>query len=191
MKKIQLLPFLLLFLVVAACETGPVGPVGPSGPQGAQGVDGLPGESGIVFEFQDVDIAPPNYEVFLNFDDNFEGLESDHALVYLLWDIIEDSNGDPLDVWRQVPQSLLTQNGLLIYNFDFSRVDVRLFLAAEFDLGLLGPLDLDDWIVRVVVIPGDFWGGRTSVDVNDYYAVEKAYGLPKIPAHTSAITRRN
>ena len=191
MKKIQLLPFLLLFLVVAACETGPAGPVGPPGPQGAQGVDGLPGESGIVFEFQDVDIAPPNYEVFLNFDDDFEGLDTDHALVYLLWAIIKDSNGDPLDVWRQVPQSLLTQNGLLIYNFDFSRVDVRLFLAADFDLGLLGPQDLDDWIVRVVVIPGDFWGGRTSVDVNDYNAVEKAFGLPKIPAHTSAITRRN
>ena len=191
MKKIQLLPFLLLFLVVAACETGPAGPVGPPGPQGAQGADGLPGESGIVFEFQDVDIAPPNYEVFLNFADDFEGLETDHALVYLLWDQTTDSNGDPLDVWRQVPQSLLTQNGLLIYNFDFSRVDVRLFLAAEFDLALLEPIDLDDWIVRVVVIPGDFWGGRSSVDVSNYYAVEEAYGLPELPARTSVISRRN
>ena len=188
MKHMKQLSLLLLVLFSLSCA-GPEGPVGPAGQNGQNGLDGAPGEIGIVFEFSEVDFVAPNYEAYLNYPDNFEGLESDVALVYLLWDVIDDQ-GTLTDVWRQIPQSLLTANGLLIYNFDFTLVDVRLFLAAEFDLGLLQPIDTDDWVVRVVVVPGNFWAGRTSVDHSDYYAVQEAYGLPELPIVHNKVTRR-
>ena len=190
MKKIQQLSLLLVVIFAFGCEPGPIGPTGSTGPPGPQGDPGVAGEIGIVFEFTNVDFVAPDYEVFLNYPDGFEGLESDVSLVYLLWDTTTDSNGDPLDIWRQIPQSLLTANGLLIYNFDFSRVDVRLFLAAEFSLDQLESIDTDDWIARVVVVPGDFWGGRSGVDQSDYYAVQEAYGLPELPAHADVVSRR-
>ena len=171
--------------------TESVGPQGPQGPEGPQGPIGVAGESGFVFEYTDVDFNAANdYEVYLDYPEDFEGVDSDVALVYLLWDVTTDGNGNDLEVWRQVPQTILTSSGLLQYNFDFTKFDVHLFLAAEFDLGLLQPIDTDDWIVRVVVVPGTFWGGRSGVDHSDYNAVKEAYGLPDLGTHT-AISRRN
>jgi hypothetical protein len=171
--------------------------VGPQGPQGAQGADGpqgpigAAGESGFVFEYTEVDFTTANnYEVYLDYPTDFEGVDSDVALVYLLWDVSTDGDGNALEVWRQVPQTLLTSNGLLQYNFDFTKFDVHLFLSAEFNLDLLQPIDTDNWIVRVVIVPGTFWDGRSSVDHNDYTAVKEAYGLPDLGEHT-AISRRN
>ena len=140
---------------------------------------------------EEVSFTAPDYEVFLSYTDDFEGLESDVALVYMLWDVQTDSNGDPLEIWRQVPQTVLTPSGLLQYNFDFSMVDVHLFLDAEFNLNTLTAVDTDDWVVRVVVVPGDFWtSGRSSVDHSDYDAVIKHYGLPKLPKHIITKSRR-
>ncbi len=192
-----LLTSLLLGFVVSSCyveEPYPEryeGPPGPQGPQGPQGPEGAAGESGFVFEFDAVSFTAPDYEVFLSYSDDFEVLESDVALVYLLWDVQTDSNGDPLEVWRQIPQTVLTPDGLLQYNFDFSMVDVHLFLDAEFDLNTLTAQDTDDWVVRAVVVPGDFWtSGRNSVDHSDYDAVIEHYGLPQLPAHDSVKSRR-
>lgn len=189
--KLKFVPVLIAIATFAlSCTTEVIGPVGPQGPQGPQGPEGVPGENAYVFEYSDVDfLAANNFEVYLDYPADFEGLDSDVALVYLLWDVVTDGDGNPLEVWRQVPQSLLTSNGLLMYNFDFSKVDVHLFLAAEFDLNLLEPIDTDDWIVRVVVVPGQFWGGRSNVDHSDYHAVAEAYGLPEFDIH-DAITRR-
>ena len=177
MKRIQ--QFILAFLVIslASCTTEVVGPEGPQGPEGPAGVNA---GSAILFEYSNVDFVGPDYEVFLDYPDDFEGFDSDVTLVYLLWEVDNDSG---LEIWRQLPQTILTADGILNYNFDFTTIDVHLFLSLDFDPASLLPKDTDDWIVRTVIIPGNFWGGRSSVDHSDYYAVKEAYGLPDMPKH--------
>ena len=192
MKTIQQLLMAILVISLAACTTetiGPPGPQGSQGPEGPTGPTGAQGESAFVFEYSNVNFIGPDYEVFLNYPDDFTGLDSDVTLVYLLWEVTTDGDGNNLEIWRQLPQTIFTANGLLNYNFDFSRIDFHIFLTTEFDPALLEPVDTDDWIVRAVVVPGNFWGGRSSVDHSDYNAVKEAYGLPEMPTHT-AVKRR-
>ena len=182
MKTIQQLLMAILVFAISACTTETIGPQGPQGPEGPAGEQG---ESAILFEYSNVDFIAPNYDVLLDYPSDFTGLESDVTLVYLLWEV----DLDGLEIWRQLPQTIFTTNGLLNYNFDFTTVDFRLFLTTEFDPSLLEAVDTDDWIVRAVIVPGNFWGGRTSVDHSDYYAVKEAYGLPEMPKHT-VVNRR-
>jgi len=183
MKRLLILTSLsVLLLFLANCgEDGPPGPQGPQGPQG------LPGESGFVFEYENVDFFGPNYEVFLDFGD-FEVLPSDVALVYFLWEV-QDNNGQPLEIWRQLPQTIFHPSGLLIYNFDFAITDVRLFLETDFPPEFLAPIDTDDWIVRVVIAPGDFVTG-SRVDLSNYDNVKEKLGLPDLPKRNSTGKRR-
>lgn len=161
---------------------GPVGPVGPTGPQGAAG------ESGYVFEYSDINFVGPEYEVFLNFPDGFETLVTDVSLVYFLWEV-QEVDGEVIEIWRQLPQQVFTENGLLQYNFDFSLYDVRLFLDGEFNLDFLTAIDTDDWVARVVIVPGNFWdSGR--IDFSNYHEVEKALGLPQFSEKEAINTRR-
>jgi len=191
MKALQIFSVLTIFLMTACIKEevinepvpGPQGPVGPQGPAG---------ESGFVFEYEDVDFTSPDYEVLLPFPEDFEGLPSDVSLVYLLWDVQEDDNGEILEIWRQAPQTVFTEYGTLLYNFDSTPFDVNLFLDGNFNLDMLGALDTDDWVVRVVVVPGDFReeGGRTSLDFGNYQSVKKAFGLPDLPSHDKYVERR-
>lgn len=180
MKRITLLTGLCgILLTLSNC-----GEEGPPGPQGPQGV---PGESGFVFEYENVDFIGPNFEVFLDFGD-FEVLPSDVALVYFLWEV-QDNNGEPLEIWRQLPQTVFHPSGLLIYNFDFAISDVRLFLEADFPAEFLAPIDTDDWIVRVVIAPGDFVTGN-RMDLGNYDLVKEKLGLPELPIKNSGTKRR-
>ena len=190
MKTLQQLLIAILAISLAACTTETIGPPGPPGPTGPEGPTGAQGESAFVFEYSNVDFIGPDYEVFLSYPDDFTGLESDVTLVYLLWEVTTDGDGNDLEIWRQLPQTIFTANGLLNYNFDFSRIDFNIFLTTEFDPSLLEAIDTDDWIVRAVVVPGNFWGGRTSVDHSDYNAVKEAYGLPEMPTHIAAKRRK-
>ena len=107
-----------------------------------------------------------------------------------MWEVTTDGDGNDLEIWRQLPQTIFTANGLLNYNFDFTTIDFHLFLSINFDASLLVPRDTDDWIVRAVIVPGNFLGGRTSVDHSDYNAVKEAYGLPEMPTHIVAKRRK-
>ena len=170
--------YLISLLILAACEgpTGPVGPVGPVGP------DGEPGEIGFVMEWKDVDFTASedpdeDYKVLLDFNDfEFEGLDSDISLVYFLWEV--DPTTD-LEVWRPLPQTLIVKEGLLQYNYDFTKFDVKLSMDADFDLNSLGANDTDDWIVRVVVVPGEFVGGRKAASIIDCHVLAERLGLPE------------
>ncbi len=186
MKTILNLWIFAMIAVLSSCisETGPVGPQGPQGEQGLQG------ESGYVFEYEDVDFTAPEYEVFLPFPDDFESLNSDVALVYLLWDVVKVDDVDT-EVWRQVPQNIITNEGLLQYNFDFSMLDVRLFMDAEFNMDLLAANDTDDWVVRVVIVPGDFWNSaRLSSSELSYSDVKEMLGLPDLATPNIGLDRR-
>ena len=185
--KNLLLPFSLsIFALFSSCvDEGPIGPMGPQGPQGPAGNDGAPGESGYVFEYEDINFTASNdYAVLLEYPNDFEGLDSDVALVYFLW-AVDDSG---TEIWRQLPQTIFTEFGILQYNFDFTKFDVNLFLDADFNLDFLGAGDTDSWVARVVIVPGDFWNsGR--IDFSDYHQVKEALGLPDLQSHNVAYTR--
>lgn len=183
MKNLYTLPILSTILLTACYTNTEVGPPGPQGPQGPQGV---PGESGYVFEWENVSFTAPDYQEILEYPSDFEGYDSDVALVYLLWGVDENTG---LEIWRPLSQSLFTDNGLLIYNYDHTKYDVRLFLDAEFPLDWLGADYTDAWIVRVVVVPGSFWSsGRTGIP--EYEELEEALGLPEFHPDTNGYTRR-
>ena len=190
MKTIANILIIVMITVVSSCTSDNVGPAGPMGPQGNDGLQGEKGDSGFVFEYDQINFTAPDYEVFLSFPDDFQSLSSDVALVYLLWDVVE-VDGVDTEVWRQIPQTILTNEGTLQYNFDFSLVDVRLFMDASFDLALLGALDTDDWVARVVVVPGDFWSsGRLKSGEIQYNDLREMLGLPELAVPKTVFTRR-
>jgi hypothetical protein len=108
----------------------------------------------------------------------------------MLWDVVE-IDGVDTEVWRQVPQSLFLQQGTLRYNFDFTTADVRLFMEADFDMSSLGAIDTDDWIVRVVIVPGDFWNSsRIAAGEIAYEQLEEMLDLPELPTPPTETVRR-
>lgn len=177
MKK--LIPFVLLLTVFAACE-GPEGAEGPIGPQGPAGDDAINIES-FVFEYS-FSFETPDYSVLLEYPEDFQALESDVTLVFLLWGQTEDGH----DVWRALPQNILTDNGILQYNYDFTTRDAVVFLTSEFDSSELTPEDTDDWIARVVVVPGSFLNGKMgAIDLTDYEQVSAVMDFADAPVQVS------
>ena len=175
MKRIILSILILIPILIQGCYVETEGPPGPSGFNGQDGRDGQDGENGLeafVFEYE-FTFNRTDYREILSLPDDFQMLESDVALVYFLWEVDDNDN----EIWRLLPQNIFTPEGLLQYNFDFTRVDASVFLDAEFNLDNLGPSYLDDWIARVVVVPGNFNG---RMDFTDYNAVKEAFDLKDI-----------
>ncbi len=173
MKTTTLLSALVFLFIAASCNIE--GVEGPPGIPGRDGLDGLDGEEAYVFEYT-ADFRAPDYSALFELPGDFTMLESDVALVYLLWEVLEDGT----EIWRPLPMSLFTADGLLQYSFDHSIFDVSVFLDAEFPLGFLGPDLTDAWIVRVVIVPGLFGtNGRyiSPVNYEDYSAVQEHYKL--------------
>lgn len=164
MKKLYIL---LLFVgaIISSCGDG------PPGPQGPPGFDGLDGEESFVFEYE-FSFTAPDYEVLLNLPDNFVMLDSDVMLVYFLWDV-----QDGIEIWRALPQTLYLSDGILAYNFDHTKFDANVFLDGTVNLDFLGADFTDNWIARIVVVPGQFFSGRTSIDFSDYDQVKAAFNL--------------
>jgi hypothetical protein len=175
MKNLKyLIPVVLIAMF--SCEINEVGPVGPVGPEGPQGPPGKDGEEAYTFEYT-VSFGAPDYNVLIAHPESFDMLNSDMALVYFLWGQ-EDVDGETLDIWRALPQTLFIDQGFVQYNYDFTTRDVSLFLDADFDRSTLGSEYLDDWIVRIVVIPAQFANnGRMSLDLRDYNAVREYFNL--------------
>jgi hypothetical protein len=191
MKRIANIVAIVIVLFTFGCisEEGPVGPQGPEGPQGLEGPQGPAGESGYVFEFEDINFTAPDYEVFLTYPNDFEGLDSDVALIYLLWGV-ENVDGVDLEVWRPLPQTVIDERGSLVYNYDFTINDARLFLQATYDLNDLQAIDTDNWIARVVVVPGNFWVSSRLQGIVEYNDLKNALGLPDLPKHENVTKRR-
>ncbi|MTI41590.1 collagen-like protein [Fulvivirga lutimaris] len=191
MKILLTMISLGLLLTFGACSIsndGPIGPQGPQGPQGPTGPQGLDGEEAYVFEYEGVSFTGPDYEVVLPYADDFTALTSDVTLVYLLWGT-DEVDGETVEVWRPLPQSIITANGLLQYNFDFTIYDVKLFLDAQFPLDNLTAQDTDNWVVRIVVVPGKFWNGRKG-STPSYDEVVELYNLPDLGGHENIIERK-
>ncbi|WP_026950893.1 hypothetical protein [Algoriphagus mannitolivorans] len=151
---------LIGLLAFQACE----GPMGPPGPEGAPGVT-IVGEA---FEVE-VDFTSQNgYEGIFDFQPAI--LESDVVLAFIEW---ETSNNQ--SVWRALPQTVFFNEGVLMYNYDFTRSDFRIFLDGPLNFSTLGPEWTQDQVFRIVVVPADFAGAR--IDWTDYEGVTRLLGL--------------
>ncbi len=159
MKKLLTILFAGIILFLQSCE-------GPPGPEGAQGKPGKDGgiEFSQVFEVKTSFTTANNFEAIYDFKPAI--FDSDMVVAYILWETINNNK-----VWRPIPQTVFFDEGVLIYNFDFTKADFRLFLETTFDPRTLG----SDWTAnqtfRVVVIPGEFANAR--LDLSNYEAVMK------------------
>lgn len=163
MKKLSLLILLGGLAFIHAC-VGPTGPPGLPGPPGADG-QVLLGEA---FEV-DVNFTAANgfLEEF-SFDPPI--FSSDVVLIYIRWETL---NGNT--IWRMIPQTVFFEEGALVYNFDFSRVDFAIFLETTFDPAVLDNSWTRNQRFRVVVVPAEL--GSARIDYSDYNAVIDMLGL--------------
>ncbi len=165
MKRI--LSFISVFaLLLTACE----GPPGPPGFNGYDGEDGgiiVSSAFEIVLDFN----AANNYEFIEPY--GFDVFPTDVTLVYILWE-----NIDGLDVWRLVPQTVEFDDGNLVYNYDFTQVDVRFFLEGSTNFSTLDFSYTRSQVFRVVVIPADNLG---RVDLSDIDSVSSFYDITDFP----------
>jgi hypothetical protein len=142
--------------------------VGPEGPPGADGLDGV----NIVSEVFEVKV---NFTAANNYSEQFKFtpaiVVSDVVLAFIEW---ETDGGN--SVWRALPQTVFfNEGGVLIYNYDFSKVDFRIFLDGSINPANLGPEWKSDQLFRVIVVPGDYASNR--IDWTNYEAVTSLLGL--------------
>lgn len=167
MKNINILILALFGLVVfQACE----GPLGPEGPQG------IPGEPGInivgtTYEVGANFTSANNYAEFFDFTEPL--VDGDALLVYMLE---ESPVSQGTFAWRLLPQTFYLEQGILVYNFDYTLDDFSIFLDnSPIDFSQLDPYYTTDLVFRVVVIPSDLIGAR--VDYTDYEATMKLLNI--------------
>ena len=146
MNKVILYSFLALVLL-NSCN----GPEGPIGPQGPEGISVFSNVMEVSVDFA----ASNNFEVLLDFPSDWIVYEADLIMVYLSYETISDSSG-PINVWRALPQTLLTNEGLLQYNFDHTYIDIRLFMQADYDLNLTTTADRENQVFKIAVIPAQY-----------------------------------
>ncbi|SHH47506.1 hypothetical protein [Winogradskyella jejuensis] len=140
-------------LVFTACE----------GPQGPPGFDGLNGVNFVGQSFErTVDLVAPDYRAEIEIPLDIELFETDMVLVYHLLGV----DNDGFDIWRLLPDTVYTDNGLEFqYNFEhnFDFVDIFIEGPSTLDLSTLLPGDTLDQTFRIVILPVDF---VNSVDLN-------------------------
>ena len=159
MKKIVSLLAIIGFFTLQSCE----GPQGPMGPPGHGDGDTI----AEVFEITASFTPDNNYQVFANLNPPI--YSSDVVLVYELAGVY---NGQ--DIWKQLPQVYTFNEGLLQYNFDFTRYDLSLYLDATFNPLILSSNWRHNKVFRVVIVPGAF---SAKVDTSDYYNVIEFYNI--------------
>lgn len=157
---------------------------GAPGPPGLNGLDGVNGEESYVFDYE-LNFTAPDYRVLLNLPNDFVMLDSDMMLVYFLWRV-----DDGVEIWRLLPQSLYFLDGILQYNYDFTKYDANIFLDGTVNFNGLSTTYTHNWIARIVVVPGQFTNGRSSIDYSDYNQVKELFNLSPLRISTENYTSR-
>ena len=154
---------------------------GRDGYDGKDGVDGV-NILGSAFEIEGDFTATNEYLLYFQFPNTVEVYESDIVLVYILWETVTGSDNKPLDVWRLLPQTVILDEGILQYNYDYTREDVQVFLGGTIDFATLLPAEWENQVFRIVVMPADF-AIDLSLDVTNYNMVMKSLdlGSSKVP----------
>ncbi len=170
----------IILVFALAVLTSCVGEPGPPGRDGLDGQDGQDGESflGSVFEIEGDFTNQNDYTLYFPFPSNVTVYDTDVVLVYILWEIGEDNEGNPIDIWRLLPQTVVLDEGVLQYNYDYTFADVQVFLEGTIDFNTLLPAETDDQVFRIVVFPADFITQK-SLDVSDYNMMMKSLDIKK------------
>lgn len=150
MRKSGIIMSLLLVLSLVACK-------GDRGPQGPAGINIL----GQVFE-KTVNFNPGNnFSVFIDFPSNVEVYEADAVLVYLLEEVVDGN----VDVWTPLPQTyFIGGQGTMIYSFNHTYLDLKIFLDADFPLGNLSSTFTQNQTFRIAVVPSEFANDNVSME---------------------------
>jgi len=156
MKTIKTVLLVISFaLIIASCE----GPMGPPGQDGEALI-------GSIFEFEGDFLPSNNYTLYYDFPTNFKVYDTDVVLVYILWDVV-NLDGKNTDVWRLIPQTLVLDQGILQYNFDYTINDVSVFIETTMPFNQLLPAETQDQVFRIAVLPADFVASKKSAELND------------------------
>lgn len=162
-QKISLF-LLTLFLISCQGETGPTGPQGPPGPVGS------------AYEVQASFSEENSYSVISAIPDNIEVLESDIVMVYLLWEVDQNTGND---VWQPLPVSVFFDDGELQYGFDHTVADVQLFLTGDTDLSTVGNEFTQDQIFRIAILPVDYVQSN-KINIENMQEVMNAVGQQNV-----------
>jgi hypothetical protein len=160
MKLTNLIFGLLAIVMIQSCE-------GPPGPEGKPGVNGV----NIVAEVFEVklDFTPENkFSQVFNLTPAI--LNSDMILVYIQWKKEENAS-----IWRALPQTAFFDQGILVYNYDFTSKDFRIFMDGQVNLTTLSAEWKTNQTFRVIIVPGKFSSAR--IDLTNYEAVTALLGL--------------
>ncbi len=173
MKTMKAMILAAVMTLLAACEGIP----------GRDGLDGIDGKDGVnllgsVFEIEGDFTAANDWTLYFAFPNTIKVFESDVVLVYLLWETVTGSDNKPMDVWRLLPQTIVLDEGILQYNYDFTLADVQVFLGGTVDFNTLLPAESQDQVFRIVVLPADF-AINNSLDVSNYNLIMKSLGVPE------------
>ncbi len=125
---------------------------------GRDGIDGEDGDAllGSIFEIEGDFTFENAYTLIHDFPLDFEIYDGDVVLVYILWAQVEQNDGSMLDIWRALPQTRVFEEGILQYNFDYTLVDVQIFLDGDIDFEILSAGDTHNQIFRIAVLPAAF-----------------------------------
>lgn len=153
MKKLIRFLFIFISMTLLFTACGERGPVGPEGPQGPPGPEILP----VAFEFNATMRPSNNFEFFQSIPNQIEVLEQDVMLAFILEDYIPE---DDLEVWRKLPVTEFNSRGTLLIDYDFTLIDVRIFMDANYNLNITD--SLEDVLIRAVHIPANFTSKMVS-----------------------------
>lgn len=178
MKKVTLLLGAFITLLMISCEVNGIdGRDGQNGFDGENGLDGVDAPLPKVIDVVGTFTLNNDFGIRHTFDKNtIEVLPTDVVLVYLLWDQVDGDDGELIDVWRLLPQTRILDQGLLIYNYEHTFVDVDIFLEADFDLSTLPSVDTDDQVFRIAVLPAETTG-KSSLDRSNISSVMAYLGV--------------
>ncbi|TVQ67770.1 MAG: hypothetical protein EA360_01605 [Balneolaceae bacterium] len=147
MKKLIRFLFAMISILILTSACGERGPVGPAGPQGPPGPEILP----VAFEFNADLTLNTRFEHFQDIPGQIEVFQSDVLLAFVFEEYIEEED---LEVWRKLPVTEFSNRGTQIIDYDFTLLDLRIFLHASFPLGAGD--GYRDLLIRAVHIPANF-----------------------------------
>lgn len=166
MKKLYLLTCILGVILFPACE-------GPQGPPGIDGMDGEDGEDGGLF-------LSTVLETSANFteEDGFQAVygleipESANLMIYVALGLDDEENV----VWMPLPQTFPLEQGVIFYNYFFTKDYFSIFLDSNVSPDELPAEYTENVVFRIVVIPGQYLEQSARIDLNNYHTVMKWMG---------------
>jgi hypothetical protein len=158
MKKITLFLVFIGMMALQSCEVTEVYDTTDNGPRTE------------VFEVTTSFNSNNNYSSLVEFNPPI--YSSDSVLVYHLYDTV---NGQ--DIWKLMPQTYyFNDGGALDFNFDYSRLDVNIFLSANFSLNTLPSSWTQNQTFRIVITPDGF---AKTINKNNIDSVMSALKVDK------------